>query len=276
MRRRTKVKLFFLVLVVVACAVPAFLGTGDDGKGLFLYCGAGLRPAMESIRRDFTATTGVPVQITYAGSGCLLSMLTFAKSGDLYLPGERYYTDQARRDGHVDGEDRVVAYFVAVVAVQKGNPKQIRSLRDLARPDVRVGIGEPKTVACGLIAKRILEKAGIWEEVKANIDAQGANAGTAMELANAVTLKALDAAITWDAMAYAARDTLDILVIPREQNIDVEIPLAPLAWSKKRKEAERFTAFVASDKGQRWFEANGYHVSLEPYKLPYYGETLVE
>lgn len=275
MQKRTSLKLIVAALVVITCAVAAFRGTEEPG-GLFLYCGAGIRPAIEPLRDEFTRQTGIPVEVTYAGSGCLLSMLTFAQSGDLYMPGERYYTDQAKAGGHIEGVEAVVGYFVPVVMVRKGNPKAVHSLADLARDDVRVGIGHTETVACGLIAKRILEKAGVWPEVKANIDAQGAYTGSAVELGNAIVLNALDAAINWDAMAFLVRDQTDILAIPREQNIDVEIPIAVLQYSKRPKAAREFISFLTSKAGQRHFGANGYHTSLDPYYLPYYGQNALQ
>ena len=273
-RRSRVIGLGAVLAIVLACAVAAFRG-GDTGEGLFVYCGAGLRPAMEEIRHEFTCETGTPVNVTYAGSGCLLSMLTFARSGDLYMPGERYYTDQARKAGHLDDE-RTVAYLVAVVMVQKGNPKQIRSLRDLARPDVRVGIGQTESVACGMTAKRVLEKAGLWTAVKTNIDARGAYTGTAVELSNALILNALDAAINWDAMAYLVRDKVEVIAIPRERNIDVDVPLAVLRCSKNRDAARRFLRFVESERGRHCFAGQGYHASLEPYVLPYYGKQVLD
>ena len=274
LRRRSSWVLLTAVVVGLACAVLSFREGGAD-EGLFVYCGSGIRPAMEAMRSEFTAATGIPVRVTYAGSGCLLSMLTFARSGDLYMPGERYYVDQAIADGHLHDPVQI-AYFVAVVGVQKGNPKGIRSLADLARSDVRVGIGHPETVACGLAARRILEKAGVWEAVKANVDAQGACTGTAMELTNALALNAIDAAINWDAMIFPMRDRLDILTIPLEQNVEVPIPLGVLTWSTRQREAERFIEFALSADAKRCFETHGYHTAMEPYVLPYYGTAVLE
>ncbi len=271
---RSRLLAIAALVLFVSCAFLAFRGDAPE-KGLFLYCGAGLRPAMEDLRADFTQRTGVPVLVSYAGSGCLLSMLTFARSGDLYMPGERYYVDQAIADGHVK-EDVTAAYFVAVVMVQKGNPKGIHSLRDLAREDVRVGIGHPDSVACGLVAKKILEKAGLWDAVKANIDARGAYTGAAMELSNALSLKALDAAINWDAMAFPVLQDVEILTLPREQNIDVPVPLAVLTWSRQRDAADQFVEFALSAAGRAHFAEHGYHTAMEPYVLPYYGTAVLE
>lgn len=271
MKRSLWLKISVVVLGLV-CAVLAF--RVDDSDGLFVYCGAGIRPAMEDLRVEFTAKTGIPVQVAYAGSGCLLSMLTFARSGDLYMPGEEEYVDQAKGQGFVV-DDVTAAYFVAVVMVQKGNPKNIRSLADLARSDVRVGIGNPDSVACGLVARRILQRAGIWDEVYANISAQGACTATAMELSNALVLNAIDAAINWDAMAFPVRDRVEILVIPPEQNIEVPIPLATLAWSKHQAEAKRFIQFVLSETGQQHFTRHGYHTDLD-HALDYYGDLVLD
>ncbi len=267
--------LVLVAAVAVLSAAYAILKPRPEPEGLFLYCGAGLRPAVEDIRREFTKRTGVPVQVSYAGSGCLLSMLTFARSGDLYMPGERFYTQQAQAAGHIT-TDRVVARFVAVVMVRKGNPKNIRSLKDLARPDVRVGIGQPRAVACGRVAQELLKRAGLWDAVRKNIKERGAYTGTAVELTNAIALNALDAAINWDAMAYLALDKVDILVIPRRENIEVEVPLAMLNWSKHKEDAQRFIDFVASEEGRKLFEKHGYHTSAEPYRLSYYGDFTLE
>lgn len=272
--RRSSWLLLGVVALGLTCAVLSFREGGAD-DGLFLYCGSGIRPALEAMRTEFTAATGIPLRVTYAGSGCLLSMLTFARSGDLYMPGERYYVEQAIADGHLR-DPVTVAYFVAVVAVQKGNPKGIRSLADLARQDVRVGIGHPETVACGLAARRILDKAGVWEAVKANVDAQGACTATAMELTNALALNAIDAAINWDATVFPVRDRLDILTIPQAQNVEVPIPLGLLTWSRRTRDAERFIEYALSADAKRCFEAHGYHTSTEPYVLPYYGTTVLE
>jgi len=271
MKRSLWLKLGVLALGLV-CAVLAF--RVDDGEGLFVYCGSGIRPAMEDLRAEFTAKTGIPVQVAYAGSGCLLSMLTFARSGDLYMPGEQEYVDQAKREGFVT-DDATAAYFVAVVLVARGNPKNIRTLADLARSDVRVGIGNPGSVACGLVARKILEKAGVWDEVYANIQRQGACTATAMELSNALVLGAVDVVVNWDAVGYAVRDKVDIMVIPPEQNIQIPIPLGTLAWSKHKEEAARFVQFVLSEAGRRHFTRHGYHTDLD-HALGYYGDLVLD
>jgi len=45
--------------------------------------------------------------------------------------------------------------------VLKGNPGNITCLKDLARPDVEIALGDAKAVPIGKAVNKILEKAGI-------------------------------------------------------------------------------------------------------------------
>jgi ABC-type molybdate transport system substrate-binding protein len=126
------------------------------------------------------------------------------------------------------------------------------------------------------VARKVLEKAGLWDRVKANIDRQGACTATAMEMSNALVLKALDAAINWDAMAFPVLDRVDILTIPQEQNVEVPVPLATLTWCRDRESAARFVEYALSEAGRQHFAKHGYHTSLEPYALPYYGDRVLQ
>ena len=116
----------------------------SDGKPgtLFLYCAAGIRAPIAEIVARYREEYGVSVQVEYAGSGALLSKIRVAGKGDLYLAADATHIDIARQQGLVD-EAIPLAYQRPVIAVAKGNPKQIQSARDLSREDVRTALGSP-------------------------------------------------------------------------------------------------------------------------------------
>jgi hypothetical protein len=65
----------------------------------------------------------------------MLSEMKLAQRGDLYLPGSSDFMEIAKRENLVLSEsERFVAYLVPAINVPAGNPKNIRSLEDLARP----------------------------------------------------------------------------------------------------------------------------------------------
>lgn len=71
------------------------------------------------------------------GSGALLSALEITKIGDVYIPSSPEFLILARQRGIVNftiSQPRILAYLVPAIIVQKGNPKNITKLEDLARP----------------------------------------------------------------------------------------------------------------------------------------------
>lgn len=221
---------------------------------LYLYCGAGIRPFMDDAVDAFkTVRPDVRVDVGYAGSGCLLSQLMFARRGDLYMPGEDFYLDQAKERGFIVA-DKLIGYFEPVLLVQKGNPKQIEQVRDLTRPGLKLGIGEPEAAAVGRAAEEILRKAGLLDAVQPNIVLR---AGNVPELGNAVKLRSLDVAVVWNVTAAQVADSCDEIKLPEDLARPIPVPMGILTFSKHREEAQAFLDFCAGTQGQEIVQASG-------------------
>jgi len=232
-----------------------------DGSGgeLLLFCGAGLRLVAEDLIKEFQAKTDIVVRPTFTGSGCLLAQITIGETGDLYMPGEDYYMDMAAERGYLT-DHKIVAYFVPVIMVQRGNPHNIRSLRDLMKPGVRVGIGEPKACAIGDFTVKVLKANGISvEEFERNVSAHFA---TAPELGNAMKIQAVDAAIQWDSLARLYLDSADVVPFATGEDAVSPVPLGTLRFSKHPDEAKRFLDFVSGPEGKAIFAKHFY--TLDP------------
>lgn len=226
---------------------------------LFLYCGAGLREAADDLIAEFAKATGVRVRPTYTGSGCLLAQIAISGSGDLYMPGEQFYMDQAVSRGFVR-EHQVVTYFIPVIMVGKGNPKGIRGLADLLRPGLRLGIGEKESTAIGAFTPKLLAEAKLsYEALRKNVVASFA---TAPEMGNAVKLGAVDAAIQWDAVASWYLDGADVIAFPTGPGTISPVPLGVLKFSRRPEAARSFLKFALSPVGRAIFERHGH--SIDP------------
>ena len=232
-------------------------GKAED-KTLKLFCGGGIRPPINEIIELFEEETGIEVKPNYAGSGVLLTQIQLTQDGDLYMPGDEMFILRAEEKGYIT-EKRFAAYFVPILLVQKGNPKRINSLEDMGKPGVRVGIGDPEACAIGEVTKSILEKNGLEIQMRENIVYTST---TVIELANAVKLKTIDAAVVWDAIAAFYTEDSEVVQIPQEQNVIVRIPIGVLSFSQKKELARKFIDFVASDRGRRIFEKYGYTTKL--------------
>ncbi len=238
------------VTVLLLC-----LGCGTQPPRL--YCGAGIRPPVAELVETFARREGVNIECDYAGSEVLLSRIKLTRQGDLYMPGDVHYVDMAAKEGLVDSQT-TVCYFVPVILVQKGNPKNIRSLTDLTRADVKVGLGDPKACAIGRKTSKILAKNRIPEE-DVNVAFRSV---TVNELGNHIKLGSLDAAIVWDAVAAFFPEQTETVAIPRENNVISTVAVGVLSRTKHPEQAARFVKFLTSDEGLAVFKKHGYATRL--------------
>ncbi|MBN1134067.1 MAG: molybdate ABC transporter substrate-binding protein [Methanosarcinaceae archaeon] len=227
--------------------------TTEDSEALLVYCGAGMREPMDEIGVLFEQKYGTPVNYNYAGSNTLLSQIELIQQGDVYMPGATYYYEVANEKGFTDYE-QFVAYHIPVITVPKGNPAGITSLEDLAKPEVKVILGDPKACAIGVLANSILEKNGISDEVLENVVTYGA---TVNELVIYMSMGQGDASIIWKDLVVN-NELFDVVEISEEQNTIKIIPIATLTCSNNKDTASKFVDFVISTEGKKIFEKHGF------------------
>ncbi|NQU20910.1 MAG: molybdate ABC transporter substrate-binding protein [Candidatus Nealsonbacteria bacterium] len=234
-----------LVLVIFT------FGCGADTPRL--YCGAGIRPPVAELVEKFEQEHGVTIKVDYAGSEVLLSRIKLSGKGDLYMPGDVHYVEQAKEAGLI-ATSEPVCYFVPVILVQKDNPKKIHTLDDLTRADVKVGLGDPKVCAIGRKASKIFVKNEIDEE-KVNVKYRSA---TVNNLGTQIKLDVLDAVIVWGATAaYFAADA-EVVTIPPEKNVISKVAVGVLKSAKHPELARKFVEFITSERGQAVFKKHHY------------------
>jgi len=250
---------WFAATVVAGSVFLACLGCGGNDAPR-LYCGAGIRPPVEELAREFGERHGVTIEVDYAGSEVLLGRIKLTGQGDLYMPGDRHYIEQADEAGLIAAEKtKDVCYFVPVILVSKECPHDIQSLDDLKNPELNIGLGDPKACAVGRKTIKLLEANGIDKD-DLNVVTL---ALTVNDLGNQVALGSLDAAIVWDAVAQRFSDKTVTVKIPRAKNIISTVPIAVLKSSKHPKLAEQFVEFVASERGTEVFRKHHFTTSLD-------------
>jgi molybdate transport system substrate-binding protein len=223
---------------------------------LLLYCGAGIRPPTDELVDVFEREYGIKVAPDYAGSEVLLSKIKLVRRGDLYMPGDKHYIEQAAKADMILSSASV-CYWVPTILVQKGNPKGIRNLNDLLKPGIKLGLGDSEACAIGRTSKKILGKNNIsWEDVQENLVFQSL---TVNELGMQIQAKALDAVIVWDAMARYYSDYGDEIPIPVENNVISTVDIGVLKFTEHEKLAEKFVDFITSEEGQRIFLKHNYN-----------------
>jgi molybdate transport system substrate-binding protein len=184
--------------------------------------------------------------------------MEMARRGDVYLAGSPdYIAIGGKKKLLVAGTERRVAYLIPAIIVPKGNPAGIRALEDLARPGVRVGMGNPDTVCLGLYGVEILDRAGLLEKVLTVTLAVFAK--SCEDTAMLAVLGKVDAILGWDVFASwnpaeVEWVRLDPRVIPRISYVAMALPV----FARDARASREFMDYVTGPEGRRIFSRWGY------------------
>jgi molybdate transport system substrate-binding protein len=231
-----------------------------SGKEISVFAGSASKPALDEAAAVFEKQTGVKVFLTYGGSGTVLSQMELSKSGDLYIPGSPDFLVKSENKKITDpATTRIVAYLIPAINVQPGNPQNIQSLSDLAKPGIKVGIGNPTTVCVGLYAVEILDRNNLLADVYKNIVTQAASCDNTATL---ISLKSVDAVMGWSVFqAWDPESIQTVYLKPERISRVAYIPAAISTFVKEKEAASAFIDFLVSADGQNIFRKLGYDVT---------------
>lgn len=241
-------------LVALLVLRPREPGRAAGQPPLIVYCPAGLKPPVERAAAEYERAYGVRVQLQYGGSGTLLSNLRVAGVGDLFLAADASYLETARSNRLV-GEVIPLARLTPVIAVRKGDPRQVRALADLLRPDVAVALANPDAAAVGRICRQLLQRSGQWAELAKRAKVFKP---TVTDVANDIKLGTADAGIVWDA-TVAQYPELEAVRVEALAGGEQLVGVGVLSFSRQPAAALRFARYLgARNKGLLELARAGY------------------
>ena len=123
-----------------------------------LMCGAMLNAAVDETITAFAQREGVEVRRNYNGCGILVAQMQTGAEPDAYFSCDVSFLDQVRPRFE---PETVVSRNPLVILVQRGNPRGILGLADLARAGLRVGLADEVKSALGALTRRLLRQAGL-------------------------------------------------------------------------------------------------------------------
>jgi len=258
-----------VVILTLLVPDPSLASSGS----LMIFAGAASKPPTEEAARIYKQKRGVEVQITFGGSGFVLSQMKLARRGDVYFPGSSDFMEKAKRDGLVFPEtERIVAYLIPAINVQKGNPKKIESLKDLPKPGLRLAIADPESVCVGTYAVEVVEKNLTPKERALFRKNLVTTVESCEKTANIISLKGVDAVIGWEVFQHWDPQRIETVFLrPEEVPRIGYIPAAVSRFTGNRPMAEEFVNFLISPESKDVFKRHGYLMGLEEarkYTLP--------
>jgi molybdate transport system substrate-binding protein len=162
---------------------------------IILLCAVALREPIEEIVPIYEQQTGERIEVRFGASRKILTDLELTGQGDLFLPADDSYIDDAQRS-ELLGEVLPLVWMNGALVVNVNFSKPIAGWNDLFRHGTRFALANPDLAAISRLTRAHLGTTK-WRELY-DISVE---MGSVAEVANAVNLgTGVDAGIIWDNM----------------------------------------------------------------------------
>ncbi|HZX54120.1 MAG TPA: molybdate ABC transporter substrate-binding protein [Ilumatobacteraceae bacterium] len=252
-RKYVVIAVAVLGLAVASCADDDSSSGGATAVSgrVTVFAAASLTAAFSAIGDAFkTANRGTNVTFNFASSSDLVTQINEGAAADVYASA-----DEANMQKLVDAEGnaadpQVFATNSLQIIVQPGNPKRIKTLADLANPNILYVTSSPE-VPIGKYAAQALATARVTvTPVSLEENVKG--------IVTKVTLGEADAGIVYTTDVIAAGDQAEGVDIPADANVIATYPIVVTKAARNPAGASAFSEFVRSDQGQKILAGYGF------------------
>lgn len=223
-----------------------------DRPALTIFAGSMLRPAIEATIEAFEAREGIDVSRVYNGCGILVAQMRSGQHPDAYFACD---TEFMRALPELFPAPETISRNELAILVPKGNPRGVATLADLARAELRVGVGHEQQCAMGWLTHNTLRTAGVLDEVMANVAVQTPSGDM---LVNQLRAGGLDAAVAYLSNAAAAAGEIDTIRIEGVADAVASQPFAVAVDSRHKQAAARLRDRITSAASRELFVASGF------------------
>ena len=213
---------------------------------------ASLTQAFGKIGADFKAANpAATVTFNFGSSSTLETQIAQGAPADIFASADPANMDKLTTARLLDGTSSVFARNRLVIVTKPGNPKNIKTLADLANVGT-ISLCAVE-VPCGKYAAQALQTAGV--SIPESKITRGADVKVTL---GAVASGDADAAIVYVTDAESAGAAVASVAIPDAQNVIASYPIAALKASTNKVTGAAFIEYIESVKGQATLASFGF------------------
>jgi molybdate transport system substrate-binding protein len=241
----------------VAAAVVIFLATQPAAAKpkvsgeITVFAAASLTESFRAIAKQFEKKyPDVTVRFDFDASSNLAAQIQQGAPANVFASADEASLQKTIDSGDVIGPPLVFAKNLLEIAVEKGNPRKIKRLADLAEPALVVVLCAD-AVPCGKYAAEAFTNAGV--EVSPASKEENAKAALSK-----VSLGEADAAVVYATDVKAAKGDVSGVKIPDALNVLATYPIGLVKRSQNSAPAKTWVRFLASKEAQRTLRSFGF------------------
>ena len=242
-----RVLAFLGIAALVSCG-----GSSDsDPSALTVFAASSLTGAMPEIMDAFISEyPGSKVQVQFGSSSDLAIQIIEGAPFDVFASADVTNMLKVEEAGRVNVNSTMFASNTFAIIVEKGNPLEIKSIADLAEPDVVV-VQCVTTAPCGQGALTVLKNAGISVTPKSFEE-------NVKSVVTKVSSGEADAGIVYVTDVIAAEQQTDKISIEAGLNTTTDYYVVASNRSSDVELAQRFADFVVSPLAQEILRKYGF------------------
>ncbi|WP_211286329.1 molybdate ABC transporter substrate-binding protein [Rathayibacter tritici] len=243
-----------VLLLLAGCSAPA--GPSSSGGHLTVFAAASLKGAFTELASGFEASRpGAHVELSVAGSSDLATQIVNGAPADVFASADERTMSTVADAGLVAGDPVDIATNTLEIAVPPGNPAEIVSLADLARPGTATVVCAPQ-VPCGAAAVAVEQAAGV------DI-APVSEESSVTDVLGKVSSGEADAGLVYATDVRGSGGSVTGIPFAESSAAVNTYPIAALTGAGDSSTAAAFVAYAASDAGRAVLAAAGFGAPRE-------------
>lgn len=231
----------------VSAVAPEPTVTGD----ITVFAASSLTEAFTELGDQFMKDNpGAKLTFNFAGSGALVTQISQGAPADVFASADNTNMTKLTDAGENKGEPVTIAKNSMEIIVEKGNPKAIKTVADLAAPGLIVVLCAD-TVPCGKNAATVLSNAAVTL-TPASFEDKVKGVVTKVSTGEA------DAGIVFVTDVNSAGSDAEGVKIPDALNVISDYPIVVTKEAPNATGGQAFVDYVASDAGQTVLATYGF------------------
>jgi molybdate transport system substrate-binding protein len=228
--------------VLIATVQPASAQQKPSGE-ITVFAAASLTESFDAMAKQFQKKyPDIDVRFSYDASSNLATQINQGAPADVFASADADNLQKTIDAGTVTPPPVVFAKNRLEIAVEKGNPKKIKSLADLQKPGLVVVLCADQ-VPCGKYAAQSLAMAGVTVSPASKEE-------NAKATLSKVSIGEADASILYVTDVRAAKRTTSGVKIADKVNVVAAYPIGIVKARHNATAAKAWVKFVRSEEGQ--------------------------
>lgn len=254
--------LLTLLVLTFACSENKNAANKNE---ITVSAAASLQDAFREIGAEFEKQHNVKVNFNFAASGALQKQIEQGAPVDVFASAGRQQMKALSAQELLDDPTQFYSHFARneLILIASSDSKiKINNFADLFEKDnLRLAIGNPKTVPVGQYSQQLLEKFGVWKKMQPRL----IFAEDVRQVLEYVARGEVEAGIVYVSdLKIAENRVREVARAPENSHDPIFYPIACLKNSRNKESAHMFLKFVLQEKAGIILKKYGFQTIENP------------